>query len=232
MLGYLIWHGAGRPRATPERRAIGGAPFLVLEARGGERRVRRRVRRAVAEMAADGVRRFVLDPTWPAAWREGLPQGEEQELRRALLPKLLDWLSEHEELHLGGATVEISAPRADRPVWEAARLLSRRCRYLRLRMDGADELSRDLWRRYGISAGEGGGRAALEICFGQPAGDGPALLLGPGCGERQRADYLLPEPLAERVRPYSLTPQLTAALWMCGAVKTEEIRVNSLYFGT
>ena len=36
--------------------------------------------------------------------------------------------------------------------------------------------------------------------------------------------------LAEDLKPYAVTAQLVAALWECGAVKTEEIRVKSLDF--
>ncbi len=230
MFGYLIWHGAGRPRVTLERRRIGGVYFQVLEAQGGQRRIRRRVRHAVGEMAARGVRRCVFDPSWPAAWRGDLGEIGEQDLRRALLPHTLDWLSEEKGLRLGGAAVELSAPWADRPVWEAACLLSRRCRYLRLSMDGANELRQELWRRYGISAGGGEGRAALTICFGDPVGDGPRLLLGPACGQQQPAVYQLPPALTADLAPYPVTTSLVAALWQGGGVKTGDIRVKSLDF--
>jgi hypothetical protein len=230
MLGYLIWRGAGRPRVVRERRAIGGVWFQVLEVRGRGRRIVRRVRRAVEEMRADGVRRCVAEPDWPAEWGEGLQPVGEERLRCAILPQLLDWLAEQKGLHLSGATVELTAPWADKPVREAARLLSRRCRYLRLDMDGADALREELWRRYGIAAGSAGSPASLQICFGEPTGDAPALLLGPGCGQLQRVEYTIPEALTEDLNPYPVTPQLVAALWECGAVKTEEIRLKSLDF--
>lgn len=229
MLGYLIWHGEGRPRAILERRAIGGAFFWVLEAWGRERRLNRRIRRSLAELASRGVRCCVIPPEWPAAWREGLAEVDEQGLRQALFPHMLDRLAEQGRISLSGATVELSAPWADRPVWEAARVLSRRCRYLRLRMEGAEALRHDLWRRYGIAAG-GEGPAALQVCFGEPAGAAPALLLGPGCGLRQKAVYTLPEAVSAGVAPYPVTAELVAALWICGAVKTEEIRMQSLDF--
>lgn len=229
MFGYLIWHGEGRPRAALERRVIGGAWFWVLEARGAQRRLGRRVQRGLQTMADHGVRRWVVDPGWPEIWREGLPEVDEQGLRCALLPQFLDYLSGH-GLGSDGDTAEILAPWADRPVWEAARMLGRRYRYLRLRMEGASALLEDLWRRYGISAGGGGGPAALQICFGESDGQAPALLLGPGCGRKQRAEYALPETAADGLAPYPVTPQLVAALWECGVLKTGEIRLKSLDF--
>lgn len=230
MLGYLIWHGEERPRVVLERRAIGGVRFCVLEVWGRERRVSRRVRCALGEMTDRGVRRCIIPSEWPAAWRGGLTELDEQGLRQALFPHMLDWLSEQGGLSLGGATVELSALWADRPVWEAARVLSRRCRYLRLRMDGADALREELWRRCGIAAGGGQSPPALQVCFGEPVGDAPALLLGSDCGLRQEAAYELPEAIATGLAPYPVTPQLVAALWTCGAVKTEEIRLKSLDF--
>ena len=230
MFGYLIWRGEGRPRAVLEQRTIGGANFCVLEARGTGRRAARRVLRALGEMADWGVRRYVIEPEWPEAWGEDLAQVEEDTLRQALFSRLLDWLSAQGRLSLDGAAVELSAPWASRAVWEAARILSRRCRYLRLRMEGAEALREDLWRRYGIAAGGGEGPAALQVCFGVPAGDAPALLLGPGCGRAQRAEYTAAERVTAGLGPYPLTPQLLAALWQCGAVKTEEIRLSSLDF--
>ena len=231
MFGYLIWRGEGRPRVILEQRAIGGVTFCVLEARGRERRVTRRVLRALGAMEEWGIRRYVVEPDWPRAWREDLAEVEEDTLRQALFPQLLDWLSAQGRLTLDGAAVELSAPWASRAVWEAARVLSRRCRYLRLRLEGADALRQDLWRRYGIAAGGGGeGPAALQVCFGEPAGDAPALLLGPGCGRAQQAAYAVPESLTADLGTCPLTPQLLAALWQCGAVRTEEIRLASLDF--
>ena len=69
MLGYLIWREEGRPAVLLGRRMIGGASFLVLEAKGRERLLRRRVDRAVAEMIRRGVRRWVVPENWPPAWR-------------------------------------------------------------------------------------------------------------------------------------------------------------------
>lgn len=230
MLGYLIWRGEGRPRVTLERRTVGGVWFQVLEARGGGRRIVRRVRRAVEEMRANGVRRCVAEPDWPAEWGEGLQPVGEERLRCAILPQLLDWLAEQKGISLCKAAVDLCAPWADGPVWEAARILSGRCRYLRLDMDGADALREELWRRYGIAAGSAGSPASLQICFGEPTGDAPALLLGPGCGQLQKADLAIPRALTEDLNPYPVTPQLVAALWECGAVKTEEIRLKSLDF--
>ena len=229
MLGYVMWHEGGRPRVLVERRIIGGAAFCVLEAWGRQRRLSRRVHRALRELEMQGIRRYVVDPSWPDVWREGLAEVEEDGLRQALFPRLLDWLTQQGRLSLDGATVELSAHWADGAVWEAARILCRRCRYLRLRVEGSGPLREELWRRYGVAAG-GERPATLQVCFGEAAEGPPALLLGPGCGRRQKAVYALPEAIAAGLEDYPVTPQLAAALWMCGAVKTEEIRLQSLDF--
>ena len=230
MLGYLIWHGAGRPRVTWERRPIGGVTFCVLEAWGGERRINRRIRRTLGELTDRGVRRWIISPEWPDVWREGLVEVEEDGLRQALFPQMLDWLSAQGRLSLGGATVELSAPWADGAVWETARILGRRCRYLRLRVEGDAALRQDLWRRYGIAVVGEESPASLQVCFGRSAEGVPALFLGSGCGRRQRAEYDLPEAVSMAMGPYPLTSQLAAALWQCGAVKTEDVRLKSLDF--
>lgn len=230
MLGYLVWHGEGRPRVKWERRSIGGATFCVMEVWGRERRVARRVHRALTELTERGVRRWIIPPGWPDVWRDDLREVEEDGLRQALFPQILDWLSAQGRLSLGRATVELSAPWADGAVWEAARILSRRCRYLRLRVEGDAALRQDLWRRYGIAVVGEESPASLQVCFGQSAAGVPALLLGPGCGRRQRAEYDLPEAVSMAMGPYPLTPQMVAALWQCGAVKTEDVRLKSLDF--
>ncbi len=228
MFGYLIWHGEGKTRAVLERRAIGGAWFLVLEVWGDQRRLSRRVRRGLRAMEDRGVRRWVMDPAWPEKWRTDVAEVDECALRRALLPRLLDCLI-REGLQLDGAAVELTASRADEAVRHAAAVLSRRCRYLRLRMDGAAELEAELLRRYGIASG-GAAPVALEICFDRPVSGAPVLLLGAGCGKAQKAVYAIPGRVTEGLRPYALTPQLVAALWECGAVKTGDIRLKSLDF--
>lgn len=227
MLGYLIWQEEGRPAVTLERRTIGGAVFLVLDARGRERRLRRRIDRAVEEMARRGVRRWVVPENWPEAWRRSVAPVPVYPLRRALLSQMLDCLCARQSLDLRNETALLSAPRADEPVRRAAELLSRRCRYLVLQMEGAEGLYQDLWRRFGLSPGMGqGGKPRLQVSFGEPLEGIPALLLGPDCQQRQTVIYGL------TACPEAPFPgeQTAAALWSAGALSPEEIRVRAVEF--
>ncbi len=86
MYGYLRWDPEGRPRVALHPETIGGAAFLTLEARGGEKRLNRRIARAAAAMERAGVRRCVVPENWPSAWLSGLQPVGEAELRRAVFP--------------------------------------------------------------------------------------------------------------------------------------------------
>ena len=230
MFGYLIWHPSGRPRVTLQPAEIGGVTFLALEVQGGGRRLRRRVNRAVTDMERCGVRRCVMPPEWPEEWRGGLRPVEEQNLRQTVFPRLLERLCRERHVDMGGATTMLSAPFMGRQVWKAADLLARRSRYLILSVDGGEELRRQLWRRYGISAVTAG-YPALQVCFDEPVERVPALLLGPDCGRRQTVTYELPTRMQEVLEGWEITSQLVSALWESGALPAEEIQVRSLGFG-
>lgn len=230
MFGYLTWHPSGRPRVTLQPAEIGGVIFLALEVQGNGRRLRRRVNRAVADMERCGVRRCVMPSDWPTEWRGGLRPVEEQNLRQKVFPRLLERLCRERHLDLSGATTMLSAPFVGQRVWEAADLLARRSRYLILSVEGGEELRRQLWRRYGISA-VAAGRPALQVCFDEPVEPVPALLLGPDCSRRQTVTYELPARLRETLEGREMTSQLVTALWESGALAAEEIRVRSLGFG-
>ena len=180
-------------------------------------------------MERRGVRRCVMPPHWPAAWRGGLQPVEEQNLRQAVLPRLLEGLCRERRLELGGATALLSAPFAGQGVWAAADLLARRSRYLILSVEGGEELRRQLWRRYGVSPVTAG-HPSLQVCFGQPVERVPALLLGPDCQRRQTVTYGLPARLHRALEGREVTSQLVCALWESGAVPAEEIQVRSLGF--
>ena len=226
MFGYVRCRPDGRAGVTLERTCVGGADFFVLTAAGKSRRAGRRVRRAVEEMRSRGVRRWVAEPGWPEEWSAGLTPVGEQGLRRALLEPVTAAVCRARGLELSGASVLLSAPRADADVLRAAALLAARCRRLRLDVPGGEELERWLLLRWGLSAG-GTERPALQVCFGACLPGIPAVLLGPECERRQRLRYRLPRERERTLRPYALTPQLVAALWEAGVLPPEEIRVEA-----
>lgn len=230
MFGYLSWRPEGRPRIALEPVRIGGVTFLVLDVQGSERRVRRRVRRAVADMERCGVRRCVMPDCWPESWRGELLPVEEQNLRQAVFPQLLERVCRQQDLGLADSTTMLTAPFMSQSVWDAADLLARRSRYLILSVEGGEALRQQLWRRYGISAVSGGRRPVLQVCFREPVEPVPALLLGPDCGRRQAITYDLPPERKEGLGHWELTSQMVSALWESGALPAEEIRVKSLGF--
>ena len=227
MWGYVIWRPAERSGVSVYGASVGSAPVCMLEVRGSGWRTARRVRRELARLTDRGVRRWVLPPDWPAAWGEAACPISEQGLRRALFPKLLNSVCDRNELTAASSAVLLTAPRTDRWVWEAAEYLCCRCRYLHLEAAGSEELRRRLWLRYGLAAG-GSVRPALQVCFDSPTTRLPAVLLGPECERRQPAVYRVPPARLAGFGPHPVTPQLTAALWECGAVPAEEIQVVSL----
>ena len=226
MFGYITWERSGRPGMELARRDIGGAPFLALEVRGDSRRLRRRVLRAAAQMERLGVRRCVMPPDWPEAWRGGLRPVEEMGLRQALFPKLLSAFCARRGLLLAQETTLLSAPCPTPAVWAAAELLAQRSRYLILSVESGEGLRRALWEKYGLSAG--GGKAAMQVCFAEPLPSIPALLLGAESDDRQRVSYGLDPSWAARLGEYPVTPQLAAALWESGVLPLSALEVKSL----
>ena len=227
MFGYIIWDPSGKPKVALDRRLIGGVPFVTLEVHGEGRRVRRRVLRGAAQMKRMGVRRCVMPEDWQAPRETELCPVEEDKLRQALLPQLLDRFCAERELVLEQSTTLLCAPRADPAVWAAARLLARRSRHLVLSVEGDRALCEALWREYGLSAG-GGGQAAMQVSFADPTYPVPALLMGKNCQIRQKVSYRLDPLHVEKLGEYPLTPQLLCALWEAGAVPLAAIEVLSV----
>lgn len=230
MFGYFVWEPEGRPRILLRPAEIAGVTFLALEARGGEKRLGRRMDRALAAVERAGIRRCVMPENWPASWRRELLPVEEAGLRQAVFPRLLERFCRERRLEPDKSAAMLSAPFVSRAVWEAADLLARRSRYLILSVEGGGALSRELLRRYGVSPVTAGRRPAFQVCFGEPAAPVPALLLGSGCGRRQTVTYRLPARLEEALASRDVPAQLVAALWESGAVETREIGVVSLGF--
>ena len=230
-MGCLTWLPEGRPAVSLERRTLYGVSFLVLEAQGQERRIRRKVRSAAAEMRRRGVRRWAVPEGVPEEWRSLMGEVETHPLRQAMLPRLLDHVCASEHWDLANEAVLVSAPRADETVYRAAELLSGRCRYLLLHMDGAEGLYRALWRRFGVPAGtETSRHPCLQVSFGEPLEGIPTLLLGPGCDRRQRVIYELPPCPEPDGSLLCRSEEMAAALWSAGAFPASSLRLRSVEF--
>lgn len=230
MFGYLTWQEEGRPSVSLVQRQIGETAFLVLEAQGNPRRLRRRVRRAMEEMTRRGVRRCVVEESWPEVWRTQLALVEEYPLRRTLLPLLLERLCRQRRIALAEEAALLCAPGVDEAVWAAAQTLAQRSRYLVLAVDGGEALRQHLWRQYGLSPVITQ-RPALQVCFGEPMLPAPAILLGPSCQHHQRIIYRLSPTWQERLTPWPVSAQLVSALWESGTLPAKEIRVSAVEEG-
>jgi len=229
MFACFSWNPEQRPDLSLTRGYLGGAPVYRLEVCGAPRRVKRRVKRSVAELAKRGVRRFVADGDWPESWHGGLRRIDDRQLRRALLPQLLTAVCRAQSLPLPRAAVLLSAPSPSPEVWQAAELLARRSRYLLLELPDSAALQDMLRRRYGLSALTRQDRAPLlQVCFGEPSLPVPALLLGEDSFQRQKVEYAVSPDWQARLSPSAVTPPLLAALWESGALPAEEIRVASI----
>jgi len=229
MFAYFDWKPEGRPRILLRPETIGGVTFLLVEARGGERRLGRRMDRALAAVERSGVRRCVMPENWPASWRRDLLPVEEAGLRQAVFPRLLERFCRQRQLEPDKSAAMLSAPFMSRAVWEAADLLARRSRYLILSVAGGGALGVELLRRYGVSPVTAGHRPSLEVCFDRPTTSAPALLLGPDCS-RQTVTYRLPPRLEKDLAGREISPQLVSALWESGGIRSDEIGVASLGF--
>lgn len=213
-------------RLRPEVRLVCGVPFLTLET-GVPRRwwERRRLRRALADLERQGVRRVVTEGRDAADLLAGasLQPVDCAPLRRALLPQLLDWAEEQWQIPLSRSTVRLCAEKTDGETVQAAITLARRARYLVLDTGAGQEvLAEELQRRFGL--GQGGGKAVLEVCLsGERRGGAPVLYLGEEGLRRQRLE------LAASVLPQG--PETAfSAIFQAGKLEISGIAVNFVEF--
>ena len=160
-------------------------------------------------LVRSGVRRCIMPEKWcREAAGYGIAPLDPTPLRRALLPRLLP--------PLAGKTAALRADYADAAVAEAAHLLAQRARYVTLDIRcGGDALRWQLWQGYGISTGPGQS-PELTVDFTDTVPG--ALSLGRAGELRCRVDgQILPE-------------TVTAALFLAGAVKKEDIGIDSVPF--
>ena len=161
---------------------------------------RRRAAAYLRHLYASGIRRGVFEDERMAAMaaRYGIDPIPVLPLRLALLDRLLDALCID---GLPAAAVYLRCGRGgEAAARQAAAVLARRVRYIRLDEGDPAGLTELLLRRWGISPGDGGLTPALTVCTGHDASavTGPVLYLTDDCARVQSVTYgspSLPEPL-------------------------------------
>lgn len=181
---------------------------------------RRRAAAYLRHLYASGIRRGVFEDERMAAMaaRYGIDPIPVLPLRLALLDRLLDALCID---GLPAAAVYLRCGRGgEAAAREAAAVLARRVRYIRLDEGDPAGLTDLLLRRWGISPGDGGLTPALTVCTGHDASavTGPVLYLTDDCARVQSVTYGSP----------SLPEPLLAALTAADKCQPSEIHVASV----
>lgn len=181
---------------------------------------RRRAAAYLRHLYASGVRRGVFEDERMAAMaaRYGIDPIPVLPLRLALLDRLLDALCID---GLPAAAVYLRCGRGgEAAARQAAAVLARRVRYIRLDEGDPAGLTELLLRRWGISPGDGGLTPALTVCTGHDASavTGPVLYLTDDCARVQSVIYGSP----------SLPEPLLAALTAADKCQPSEIHVASV----
>ena len=198
---------------------VRGLPLWQL-AVGGGFFARRRAAAYLRHLYASGIRRGVFEDERMAAMaaRYGIDPVSVLPLRLALLDRLLDALC-IDGLH--AAAVYLRCGRGgEAAARQAAAVLARRVRYIRLDEGDPAGLTDLLLRRWGISPGDGGLTPALTVCTGHDASavTGPVLYLTDDCARVQSVTYGSP----------SLPEPLLAALTAADKCQPSEIHVASV----
>lgn len=208
MLAY-VKEGTGKA----EYRQIRGMEILSVPmpvGRAGALR-RRRIWRKLYRM---GIRRGIYPPAFQEeAARWGIRAVEVHPLRREVWMQLLPKT---------GTLAQIRAEHVDAAVEQAAEVLLRRFRYLRLETGwGTEGLAQKLLRRYGLGVG-GEGQAEWTISFEGKPTERQEICLGPDCELWQQMIY----ENVEGVEDGELSEQLLCALFQSGKIKKEELQVK------
>ena len=198
---------------------VRGLPLWHLGVGGGFF-ARRRAGAYLRHLYASGIRRGVFEDERMAAMaaRYGIDPIPVLPLRLALLDRLLDALCID---GLPAAAVYLRCGRGgEAAARQAAAVLARRARYIRLDEGDPAGLTDLLLHRWGISPGDGGLTPALTVCTGHdaPTIDGPALYLTDDCARVQSVTYASP----------SLPEPLLAALTAADKCQPSEIHVASV----
>ena len=198
---------------------VRGLPLWHLGVGGGFF-ARRRATAYLRHLYASGIRRGVFEDERMAAMaaRYGIDPIPVLPLRLALLDRLLDALCID---GLPAAAVYLRCGRGgEAAARQAAAVLARRVRYIRLDEGDPAGLTDLLLRRWGISPGDGGLTPALTVCTGHDASavTGPVLYLTDDCARVQSVTYGSP----------SLPEPLLAALTAADKCQPSEIHVASV----
>ena len=239
MLGYIIY-GDGPKRPELGERRLLGVPFLTLSMGQPPRPhgplARRRALLAARQMRERGVRSAVFPVDFPYTalfLRQGVAPVETVPLRRALAAPLTRRRLEGLGRRPTEAVVGLCGDRMSRELWDGARALALRYRYVLLDAPGGEDLARELRREYGISlllrpSPDQLERADALLLFSPRkdlAGENPVFytLYPGGEGGRGRLPLVLPLALADQTEPNCDREQLAAALYAQGAVTAEDL---------
>ena len=239
MLGYIAWGDGPRRPVLGERRLAGGR-FMGLTMGASIRPrgplARARAGRAARRLWEAGVRCAVFPVDFPYTalfLRQGIAPVETVPLRRALAAPLTRRRLEGLSRRPTEAVVGLCGDRMSRELWDGARALALRYRYVLLDAPGGEELARELRREYGISlllrpSPDQLERADALLLFSPRkdlTGENPVFytLYPGGEGGRGRLPLVLPSALADQTEPNCDREQLAAALYAQGAVTAEDL---------
>lgn len=212
MVAYVT-PGAGKWEVLTLR----GVRLLRCPASAGEGWLPRwRRRRCFRRLRRRGVRLAIVPPEWQseaAGW--GIRAVAPWPMRQMAL--LRDLASRR------GRLAALRAPHPSPAAAEAAAILCRGFRYVRLSVPGGEALSHALLRQFGVG-GAPPGEPELTVSFGGAPERAGELCLGEDCARYQQAVYA---PVAG-LSPLPQWEAVLYVLWQAGAVQGEEITVKNI----
>lgn len=211
MLGWIRWSKGRKIRF--EQELILGLPLLALylpeRMRGQERRVRKGARLLIEHR----VTRVLTPPEfawWPILMQAGLRPVETQALRCRLAPAWVKASMAAVGIQSEQSVLRLSGSRETPDMVLAAHQLCPMVRNLIIDVPGGESLAARLQKEYGLPILPArSAQANLTLCFDS----GPAL---------KGATYVL---VGEELPVDCEFLPLLSALWECGRVKTEDIKI-------
>ena len=245
MIGLLVWkspeRGKRQKRIVSQPCSVLQMRMLCLEVLRGEKTpeavVRRRVTAAAKRFRREGITEIVPPSDFaylPQLDKEGVRTVPVLPLARALAVRLVRREVERLELLPVSVRVAVCGEALTGELVRTVRELALLYRYVLLEAPGGEELSRQLRREYGVSLLVGPGRAQMEaanvtVLFSpreEGEGQGTALSLYEGA-ELRLPKLGLPPVLEEQLPLQAERTALLAALHRCGAIRTEQIRLET-----